>query len=153
MSRLISNILGSISNWRYSEIDSSLNSRLYITLSPILIYLRKPWKGHSWYSATSITSVTADGLREVLEVQYCFSTKVDEYPLLSWDCALLISTLVIGGVGEDCRKWRGGVTAYAKHDFYHFAGCGSSLLVSQALWLLSVFAELWVLLLISIYIS
>jgi len=55
--------------------------------------------------------------------------------------------------GGDRRRWRGGVTARAERGFRRFAGRGSSSLVSQALWLSSVFTEWWVSLLISVCMS
>lgn len=65
---LISNAAGLISKWKCSEIDGSLNSRLYIASSPILVRLRKPWKVHSWSSTTDVVSNVIEGLREFCEV-------------------------------------------------------------------------------------
>jgi hypothetical protein len=61
----MSNIAGLIGKWKCSEINGSLNLRLNITLSLILVRLRKPWKGHSLYTATSTASDAAYGLQEV----------------------------------------------------------------------------------------
>jgi hypothetical protein len=63
--------------------------------------------------------------------------------------------------GPGCPTWSSGVcprevvgvTARTERGFRLLAGCGSSSLVSQALWLLSVFAEWWVSLLISVCAS
>ena len=72
---------------RWSEIAGSLNSRLYVISSPILVRLRKPWKGHSWYSATGVDLVSVAGLREVREVRCCSSsTKVERKLRSVWDC-------------------------------------------------------------------
>jgi hypothetical protein len=70
----MSNASGSIGKWQCSEIDGSLNSRLYVTSPPILVRLRKPWKSHSWYLAIATDSTAAEGLREVRGVWWCSSS-------------------------------------------------------------------------------
>ncbi|KAF4632380.1 hypothetical protein G7Y89_g5748 [Cudoniella acicularis] len=42
---------------------------------PILVRLRKPWKGHSWCSATGADPTVAEGLREVRGVEWFWSSR------------------------------------------------------------------------------
>lgn len=153
-----------IDKWKCSEIDGSLNSRLYVTSSLIMMHLRKPWKGHFWYSATGITSAAVDGLWEVCEAWWrLLSTKVAGHPSSAWGCSSSISGVTVNSAtrGPGCLRWSSEVclwqvvevAASATHCFHHFAGCGSSSLVLQVLWLSSVFTKWWVSLLISVYVS
>ena len=59
-----SSAAGSIGMWSYSETDGSLNSRLYVTSTPILVHFNKPWNGHCRCSVTGVASDASDGLRE-----------------------------------------------------------------------------------------
>ena len=64
----MANALERTGKWRCSGTFDNWNSRLYIVLFLILMRLRKPWKGHSWYSATDADSFVIEGLREVRRV-------------------------------------------------------------------------------------
>ena len=157
----MSNALGSIGKWRCPEIDGSLNSRLYVVSLPILVHLRKPWRGHSRYSANGTASVAIDGLREVREAWWwLLSTKVDGWAWSTRGCASSISGMAVDSAtrGPGYPTWSSrvcprqvvGVAAGAAR---RFVGRGSSSPVSRELWLSSVFTEWWVSLLISVCMS
>ena len=84
-----------ITNLCLYAVRGNLNSRLYVVSCPILVRLRKPWKGHFWYSVNGTDSAAVGGLRGVREAR-CFSSST------SWTCSNdHLTVLLIPSQGEN----------------------------------------------------